>query len=47
VGGVTTKTIEPIKYRPYLGAGLQIGLSSNIAFTAESHHGVSQLPLVK
>lgn len=35
VGGVTTKTIEPIKYRPYLGAGLQIGLSSNIAFTAD------------
>lgn len=35
IGGVTTATVEPIKYRPYLGAGLQVGLSHNIAFTAD------------
>lgn len=35
VAGVTTRLEEPVKYRPYLGAGLQVGLSSNISFTAD------------
>jgi hypothetical protein len=35
VGGATTRTEEPIRYRPYAGAGLQVGLSNNISFTAD------------
>jgi hypothetical protein len=37
VNGIeTTNTIQPITYKPYAGAGLDIRLSSKISFTADA-----------
>jgi len=34
-GGVTTSTTEAIKYRPYGGGGLRLGLGRNISLTGD------------
>ncbi len=35
VAGVSTTTVEPITYKPYLGAGLTATLARNLAFRAD------------
>jgi hypothetical protein len=36
LAGVSTTTIEPITYRPYMGAGLTATLARNLAFRADA-----------